>query len=53
VIYQVEDDRSARAARPSLKLLAAYSDDGLDGSPERLRLGKAWWASARTTSAAC
>ena len=41
VIYQVEDDQIEEGVvQPSLKLLSAYSDDGLGGSPERLRLGQ-------------
>ena len=42
VIYQVEDDQleAEGAVQPSLRLLSAYSNDGLDGSPERLRLGQ-------------
>ena len=44
VIYQMEDDQveaaDGAARPPSLKLLAAYSDDGPGGSPERLRLGQ-------------
>ena len=44
VIYQMEDDQveaaDGAARPPSLKLLAAYADDGPGGSPERLRLGE-------------
>jgi HAMP domain-containing protein/signal transduction histidine kinase/DNA-binding response OmpR family regulator len=36
VIYQVETDDAV----PSLKLLAAYADDAVDGHPERLTFGQ-------------
>jgi len=35
VIYQVESDDS-----PAMRLLSAYADDGLNGHPERIRIGQ-------------
>ncbi|HEY4922112.1 MAG TPA: response regulator, partial [Xanthobacteraceae bacterium] len=34
VIYQVESDT------PAMRLLSAYADDGLNGHPERIRIGR-------------